>query len=511
MLRQASRIARPLANSIPHAVKATTVLAPIARTAPRESSMASAILKNVASFSTLPWNAFVAAQQLKPPASAQRQLQSQSCQTRQNSSLSRDSIRQTESFNHGLKMILALLSERGSWNYAEAWVPHESSQVMNCKATWADDTFTAVKDFQEAAMSIQLRKGKGEAGRVWESGKPTWVETLRFKGRARINGAEGAGLCSGMAVPIMMGDEIMAVLHFYTTKPTAPSQNMMEDFSNHGTMLLAAQTDASMRPLLSPMVSGSSGPDVMTQAKMDAIYDRVIELGAFERSTVYEDVDWFVNRLGLPRSYFARFGANEIARHVSAYISAKKLASVVDESTGDEMRNEIETTVQSPTSLVIMRPATREAICEVEMLIDEMRNRCRAEHRCLTTARFRTSNTAVPYGNCELMVWILDNEEYVNPDVDEYERDVYKLTSKGHQQRSKHIFPQFQELVNAKQDRLSPLIMRGATMEDGTIPVVVGLKSTADKELRSARGFNLLIAELLGHDLVVRRKYATTW
>jgi hypothetical protein len=508
MLRQASRIARPLANS---AAKVAQLAAPA--NAAAKGSFGRSVAK---AFSTKLPNAGSAGSagsasvlSARPFAPARQRQQQQ--QARLNSSLSRDSIRQTESFNHGLKTILALLSERGSWNYAEAWVPHESSQVMNCKATWADDTFTAVQDFREAAMSIQLRKGKGEAGRVWDSGAPSWVETLRFNGRARINGAEGAGLSSGMAVPILMGDEVMAVLHFYTTKPTAPSQDMMEDFSRHGTMLLAAQTDASMRPMLSPMATGSSGQAVMTQAKMDAIHDRVIELGAFERSTVYEDVDWFVNRLGLPRTYFERFGANEIARHVSAYISAKKLASVVDESTGDEMRNEIETTVQSPTSLVIMRPATREAICEVEMLIDEMRNRCRAEHRCLTTARFRTSNTAVPYGNCELMVWILDNEEYLNPDVDEYERDVNKLTSLGHQKRSKHIFPQFQELVNQKQDRLSPLITRGPAMDDGTVPVVVGLKSTADKELRSARGFNLLIAELLGHDLVVRRKYATTW
>lgn len=430
-------------------------------------------------------------------------------QTRSKSDVVRDSFRQTETFNNGIKTILGLLSERGSWNYAEAWVPDEGSQVMNCKATWADDTFTAVKDFQEAAMSIQLAKGKGEAGRVWESGEASWVEKLRFRGRDRINGAEGAGLSSGMAVPIFSGNDIMAVLHFYSKAQTPPSTEMMEDFTRHGTMLLAAQADASLRPTLAP--TSDRGESVMTQAKMDAIYERVLELGAFERSTVYEDIDWYVNRMGLPHTYFKRFGVNEIARHVSAYISAKKLASVVDESTGNEMRNEIETTVQSPTSLVIMRPATREAICEVEMLIDEMRNRCRAEHRCLTTCRYRTSNTAVPYGNCELMVWILDNEEYIYPEADEYERDVYKLTSSGHQKRSEHIFPQFQEFVNQKQDRLSPLIVRGPPVKDGSIPVVVGLKSTADKELRSARGFNLLIAELLGNDLVARRKYATTW
>jgi hypothetical protein len=296
MLRQASRIARPLANS---AAKVAQLAAPA--NAAAKGSFGRSVAK---AFSTKLPNAGSAGSagsasvlSARPFAPARQRQQQQ--QARLNSSLSRDSIRQTESFNHGLKTILALLSERGSWNYAEAWVPHESSQVMNCKATWADDTFTAVQDFREAAMSIQLRKGKGEAGRVWDSGAPSWVETLRFNGRARINGAEGAGLSSGMAVPILMGDEVMAVLHFYTTKPTAPSQDMMEDFSRHGTMLLAAQTDASMRPMLSPMATGSSGQAVMTQAKMDAIHDRVIELGAFERSTVYEDVDWFVNRLGV--------------------------------------------------------------------------------------------------------------------------------------------------------------------------------------------------------------------
>ena len=228
---------------------------------------------------------------------------------------------------------------------------------------------------------------------------------------------------------------------------------MMNDFTRHSSMLMAAHLDRSQRPMINSATVPLGAEKIVTQQLIEAVYERVVEFGAFERSTVYEDIDWFFNHLGLPRTYFERFSPREIARHVAAYISAKKLATFVDESTRDEMRNEIETTVQSPSSLVIMRPATREAITEVDALIDEMRNRCRAEHRCLTTARFRSTNTAVPYGNCELMVWIIDNEEYVNPDAAENERDAMQLTSLGHQKRSKRIFQQFQDAVNRKQDR----------------------------------------------------------
>jgi hypothetical protein len=428
--------------------------------------------------------------------------------------ISRDSRRSTEQFTAGLQTILALLSERGSFNYAEAWVPHEGMGQVQCKATWADDSFDAVESFREAAYSINLPKGKGEVGRVWEAGAPSFLEELKFKGRARINGAEGAGLKSGLVVPVLSGDEVMAVLHFYSTKTVVPALGadaMMNDFTRHGSMLMAAHLDSAQRPMINTSAVPAGSENVVNQKMMDDCYQRVVEFGAFERSTVYEDVDWFFNHLGLPRTYFERFGAREIARHVAAYISAKKLASVVDERTGDDMRNEIETTVQSPNSLVIMRPATREAITEVDALIDDMRNRCRTEHRCLTTARFRTTNTAVPYGNCELMVWILDNEEYVNPDAAENERDAMQLTSLKHQKNSQRIFPQFQEAVNRKQDRLSPLIERGEAMPDGTIPIIIGLRSTVDKaNSKHARGFNQLIAELLGEDLIARRRYATT-
>ena len=48
-------------------------------------------------------------------------------------------------------------------------------------------------------------------------------------------------------------------------------------------------------------------------------------------------------------------------------------------------------------------------------------------------------------------------------------------------------------------------------MKDGTIPVIIGLRTTVDKDnSKHARGFNQLIAELLGEDLIARRRYATT-
>jgi len=159
--------------------------------------------------------------------------------------ISRDSLRSSETFSGGLKTILALLSERGSWNYAEAWVPHEGNDYLSCKATWADDSFDAVESFREAANNINLNKGKGEVGRVWEKGTPSFLPELKFKGRARINGAEGAGLTTGLVVPVLQGNDVMAVLHFYSTKSvdSSSSEAMMQDFTRHGSMLMAAHLD----------------------------------------------------------------------------------------------------------------------------------------------------------------------------------------------------------------------------------------------------------------------------
>ena len=55
------------------------------------------------------------------------------------------------------------------------------------------------------------------------------------------------------------------------------------------------------------------------------VYDRLREMGTFHASLNLESVDWFYNHLGLSSSYFDRFTPNEIARHISAYTSARSL------------------------------------------------------------------------------------------------------------------------------------------------------------------------------------------
>jgi hypothetical protein len=84
---------------------------------------------------------------------------------------------------------------------------------------------------------------------------------------------------------------------------------MMQDFTRHGSMLMAAHLDLSVRPLINPANVPVGVETIVNQSLIEAVYNRVVEFGAFERSTVYEDIDWFFNHLGLPRTYFERFGA----------------------------------------------------------------------------------------------------------------------------------------------------------------------------------------------------------
>eukprot|EP00505_MAST-04D_sp_SCG-Rhode-Island_P001134 Stramenopile-MAST_4_protein_1134 len=69
---------------------------------------------------------------------------------------------------------------------------------LKCYDTYFDDNFKAIEEFEKAAYAIKLEQGRGAVGRVYESKEPELLVDLNFKGRARINGSEGAGLQSGL-------------------------------------------------------------------------------------------------------------------------------------------------------------------------------------------------------------------------------------------------------------------------------------------------------------------------
>lgn len=75
-------------------------------------------------------------------------------------------------------------------------------------------------------------------GRVLQSKKPEWItDTSSISASQRIAAINELGIRTGLAFPVMLGDEVVAVLEFFTTEDVQPDPALLEVLGHIGTQL----------------------------------------------------------------------------------------------------------------------------------------------------------------------------------------------------------------------------------------------------------------------------------
>ncbi len=99
--------------------------------------------------------------------------------------------------------------------YGEAWIPDEENQVLlRTPIRHAADPGLAV--FQQMTQGSTFRKGEGLPGRTWASREAVWVNDLSAAAMfARAGSAGHAGLRAAVGVPLLVEDEVVAVIAFF--------------------------------------------------------------------------------------------------------------------------------------------------------------------------------------------------------------------------------------------------------------------------------------------------------
>jgi PAS domain S-box-containing protein len=91
----------------------------------------------------------------------------------------------------------------------------EGSHLEFCTA-WGAPGRRAEALIQES-MSLMLAKGKDLPGKAWQDGRPVWIADLSSMPRnARIQLALRQEMVSGWAVPVRVGNKVLAILEFYS-------------------------------------------------------------------------------------------------------------------------------------------------------------------------------------------------------------------------------------------------------------------------------------------------------
>jgi glutamate dehydrogenase len=380
--------------------------------------------------------------------------------------------------------VLPLLCERGSFNTARAFSVQNGEPV--CAMALEDSNLMSESDLEGITPSSA-------------------VERVMQTGESESNG-------SVLVVPSVIGGVIQAVFEFETGAEC--STEMVEDFSYLAGKMVATEIDNTVRPDLAVAGGMAGSLGATDQSQMDDVYDRVIASGSFNSAAAFEDTRHYFNTLGLPADYFKRFTAAEVAQHLTAFMSAKKLAASADPTIGSDLHQEsINVRVVSPDGELHMAPLEKGSygVVPIENRCDELRA-TPVENGTMSIARYVSTGPAVPYGSKRLAIYHMDEETWNVPGEDDIlEEELVKVTTKEFlKSRSPELQERYQGIIRAKLNRLSPHVEILPAV-DGVTPVYIATRMTTDKGFKSSLGMDRIITELLGEDLVAVRKFTNTF
>jgi len=135
-----------------------------------------------------------------------------------------------------LRETLAAICTYTTWPLAHVYLPHDGR--MASSDLWISSNLDRFQSFVDASMPITFGRGEGIVGRVFESGRPMFVDRLAQSPFRRWTAAKAVGFESGFFLPVLASTEVVAVIElFLTGGDPRPGQGFTEAMENVGAIL----------------------------------------------------------------------------------------------------------------------------------------------------------------------------------------------------------------------------------------------------------------------------------
>ncbi|WP_137286047.1 PAS domain S-box protein [Halorussus salinisoli] len=140
------------------------------------------------------------------------------------------SVAAADTFLDGLEATITEVCDATEWAYGEAWVPSEDRTHLE-RTDAAYTVSDAYDPFKLVSKTTSFASGEGLPGLVWERNEPVWMENVAALTPdvfPRTDDAEDAGLKAALGVPVLDGDDVVAVLAFYMAE-ARPTDDRLVD------------------------------------------------------------------------------------------------------------------------------------------------------------------------------------------------------------------------------------------------------------------------------------------
>jgi adenylate cyclase len=141
-------------------------------------------------------------------------------------------------FHSALEVILHQVGQTIRWDVGEAWIPDAEGTVLQSAPGWYASN-ARMDSFRSESEKLTFAMNIGLPGRVWASKQPEWVEDISqgYPHFLQSQIALELGFKAGFGVPILVGDEVLAVLVFFKLSPCRKNARFIDIFNAVATQL----------------------------------------------------------------------------------------------------------------------------------------------------------------------------------------------------------------------------------------------------------------------------------
>ena len=146
----------------------------------------------------------------------------------------------SKSLNEAFEFAITQVCRFKQWPVGHAYLRNrlDGAERLISAPIWHIESTQRMAEFRRVTDATSFEAGAGLPGRVWATGQPAWIKDVRDDlNFPRIEAASAAGLRAAFAFPVLVGDEVTAVIEFYSDRSVEPDEELLRLMSQVGTHL----------------------------------------------------------------------------------------------------------------------------------------------------------------------------------------------------------------------------------------------------------------------------------
>ena len=133
--------------------------------------------------------------------------------------------------------ILQRICENLDWRMGALWSVNQESNMLHFVESWHSPEIS-IPSFDAMTRKLRFARGMGMPGRVWSTRRPAWIpDVLHDDNFPRAPVAAQEELHASLGFPILLRNEVLGVLEFFSHEIREPDPDLLEMLSAMGSQI----------------------------------------------------------------------------------------------------------------------------------------------------------------------------------------------------------------------------------------------------------------------------------